>query len=125
MRLKSTTSASTGQIVRRDVRITGSRIRPVMFATASTPDSASTIRTNDCQRSHGPCIEGCPIEALSSPLGTNRKHRRAISNEAASAPIAITSASRPALRAPNQLTTPTTRITAIDAHSTKCSGTPR
>ena len=48
----ATTSTATGQIVNRLVRRTGSTMIPVMFATASTPDSARTTRTRlvQCSR---------------------------------------------------------------------------
>ena len=52
--LRTTTSMSTGQMVRLAVRWTGFFIMPVMFATASTPASARTICVKAVHRGQAP-----------------------------------------------------------------------
>ena len=125
----STTSISTGQIVRLAVLATGSFISPVMFATASTPESASTIRTKLSHRFPQPCTPvpawSAPRWMVESPLAMNGTHIAPITALAMIAAIAMMSANRPALLAPNQLITPIPKIVTTQHATTIFPGTPK
>ncbi len=85
----STTSASTGQIVRLEVFFTGCCIMPVMFATASTPESASTMRTRLSHFSKGDWFSMKCVVVLATPLPRYGMHRIAISALAMIAAVGI------------------------------------
>src|ERR1043165_8114836 len=124
-KFRATTSRSTGQIVRRAVFATGVRINPVMLATASTPDSASTIRTSDSQRAQGDVTPSTEVLTVAKPFPSRGTHSTAIRADATMAITAIARANRPAFRAPNQLINPISTIVTQQAGTTACASTPK